>query len=504
MTHKFEALICAVLFTFWSVRLYYKLYDKKVRRYIISIGCLIVFWMIVRMTKGVVDSLLLERLCWYLYYIPLIMTPCIFYVCSNSITNAIGKKKKFVIYFISFILIFLVLTNDFHEFVFKFPNGNSFFNDYKHYIGYYIISIWIFYLFGGGMIYFAKDRLKVKKDFRAFLPLIVLVIGVVYTVLYVINIKYIRDINMSVINSILICIGIELILYLGLIPNNSKYIKTFSNSNLDMIIISLDGNIIYTTNRFCKVPSFIINDIKNKCVMNIYKVDNIIYDIKINKDSYVVLRKDMTELHNIKKEIARNKKYLLKQYESIKIEEKTKRELYEISLRKDVITKIEKKLDDKRKEAKDILLKDDIDDNDLEKIRRIIMYSKKKSQMMIAEFNNDIYNDNGIKVILLELINSMYGLNIDGEVVIEDKILINGNTMAILYDIIYELLDNISNTSVMIYIFSEKNTLSVKVLMGISYSIIDRVVFDNDINIKENVYDTDTELVFRIKVGDNR
>ena len=76
--------------------------------------------------------------------------------------------------------------------------------------------------------------------------------------------------------------------------------------------------------------------------------------------------------------------------------------------------------------------------------------------------------------------------------------------MAILYDIIYELLDNISNTSVMIYIFSEKNTLIVKVLMGISYSIIDRVVFDNDINIKENVYDTDTELVFRIKVGDNR
>ena len=36
MTHKFEALICAVLFTFWSVRLYYKLYDKKVRRYVVN------------------------------------------------------------------------------------------------------------------------------------------------------------------------------------------------------------------------------------------------------------------------------------------------------------------------------------------------------------------------------------------------------------------------------------------------------------------------------------
>ena len=41
-------------------------------------------------------------------------------------------------------------------------------------------------------------------------------------------------------------------------------------------------------------------------------------------------------------------------------------------------------------------------------------------------------------------------------------------------------------------------------MMGISYSIIDRLVFGNDIDVKENVYDTDTELVFRIKVGDNR
>ena len=504
MSHKFEALLYAILFTFWSVRLYYKLYDKKIRRYIISIGYLIVFWMLVRMAKGVVDSRTLERMCWYLYYIPLIMAPTIFYICSKSITTTINKKRKTIIYLISFLLISLVLTNDFHEFVFIFPNGNSFYDDYTHYIGYYIISIWIFYLFGAGMICLARKRLKIKKDFKAFIPLIVLLIGIIYTILYVLNIKYIRDMNMSIVNSILICIGIELIFYLNLIPNNSKYIKTFSNSTLDMIIISLDSKAIYATNKFYKIPSFIMYDIKNNCVKSKYQDDNIIYEIKKNKDSYIILKKDMTDLYNIKNEIAKNKQRLLKQQESIKIEAKAKRELYEINLRKKVISKIEKKLEEKREEAKKILLKDNINNTDLEKIRRIIMYSKKKSQMMIAEFNNDIYNDNSIKVILSELIDSMYGLNISGIVVVKENTIIKGKTMAILYDTIYELLDKIQDTSVMINISVENNLLIVKTMIGITYSIKDKLISNSSIKLKEKIYDTDTELIFKIKAGDNR
>ena len=87
MTHKFEALIYAIIFTLWTIRLYYKLYDKKIRRYILSIGILIVFWMLIRMTKGVVETTLLKRISWYLYYIPLIFIPSIFYICSKSLPN---------------------------------------------------------------------------------------------------------------------------------------------------------------------------------------------------------------------------------------------------------------------------------------------------------------------------------------------------------------------------------------------------------------------------------
>lgn len=132
---------------------------------------------------------------------------------------------------------------------------------------------------------------------KGFLPFIVILFGLIYTILYVLDIPYIRSINMSVVNSMLICIGIELGFYLDLIPNNSKYIYKFSNSNLDMAIVSLDGNTKYTTMIFKVIPEFISNDIKNNKVKDNYQEGNIIYDIKRNKDSYVILRKDLLKIY---------------------------------------------------------------------------------------------------------------------------------------------------------------------------------------------------------------
>ena len=502
MMNKFVPLLFAILFTFWTVRVYYKLYDGKIRRYILFIGILIVFWLLIRIIKGITLIPTLERLCWYLYYLPLIFIPSLFYICSNSLKSKISNKREIIIYIVSSFLFLLVLTNDFHEFVFRFNNGIYFHNDYNHYIGYYLIFIWIFYLFGGGMINLAINRLKIKKDLKVFLPLIILLLGLIYTYLYILDIPYIKKMDMSIVNSALICLGIELAFYLDLIPNNRKYIKTFENSNLDMAIISLDGKTEYTTCAFKIIPKFILDDIKNRKLKSTYKKKHIVYDIKKNKDSYVILKKDLTNIFKLKEEIIKQKKELLRQQESMKLEEKTKRELYEVKIRKDTINKIENKLNEKRLEAKKILMKDNINQDDLEKVKRIIIYSKKKSMLMISEINNEIYNEESIKVLLNELIMSMSSLNIEGLVVVKNKMNIKGRIMSYLYDIVYELMENSKSNAIMIYVFSYKNIIKIKAIIGANKRIKDKLKLDFSIKIKETVYDTDTELEFIIKDSD--
>ena len=500
--NKFITFLFAIFFTMWTIRLYYKLYDNKTRRYILFIGILIVFWMLIRIIRGVTIDINIERICWYLYYLPLIFIPTLFYVCSNSLLSKMNKTRKIFIYLISSILLILVLTNDFHELVFKFNNGIYFHNDYNHYVGYYLIFIWIFYLFGGGMIKLAINRLKIKKDLKVFLPLIVLLLGLIYTYLYILDVPYIRETNMSIVNSVLICLGIELAFYLDLIPNNKKYIQKFFNSNLDMAIISLDGKTKYTTCSFKVIPNFILDDIKNNKVKQIYQKKNIVYDIKENKDSYVILRKDLTNIFKLKEEMLKQQKELLKQQESMKLEEKTKRELYEIKIRKDTINRVEKKLEEKRLEAKKILMKDDIKREDLEKVKRIIIYSKKKSMLIISEMNNEIYNEESIKILLNELIVGMPSLNIEGLVVVKNKMNIKGRIMSYLYDIVYELIENSKNNAVMIYVFSNNNMVNLKAVIGTNKKIKDKLKLDSNIKVKEKVYDTDNELLFTIKDSD--
>ena len=503
MTHKFEALLYAVLFTFWSVRLYYKLYDKKIRKYILSIGLLIIFWMLIRMGKGVVETHLLKRMAWYLYYVPLIFIPAIYYICSNSLLKSIGKKRKIIIYLISTILFLLVITNDYHEFVFKFNAGVEDFDNYKHNIGYYMISVWIFYLLGGGMIRLSINSWHKSKNIKAFLPLFILLLGVCYTVLYVIDIWNIREINMSIVNSVLICLGIEIAFYLDLIPNNKKYLKTFENSNLDMAIISLDGKTKYTTKRFESVPKRIMNDINCGVVKNMYREGYIVNDVKRNSDSYVIIRNDYRELSKLRREVAKKQGELLKQQVSIRIEEKVKRELYEVNLRKKVVSRIEESLNEKRMEAESILLNGNISNEDLERIKRIIIYSKKKSSIMISELNNEVYNEEGIRLVLNELITSMDTLRVSGLVIVKDKLMIRAGMLSILYDIVYEIISNINNKTLMVYLYRENNFLKLKISINGSISIPDKLKNIKNVKFKENSYDNDTEMVFSIKEWDN-
>lgn len=493
-----EALLLGVIFTFWTLKLYYKLYDKKIRKYILMIGFLMIFWMIVRITKSIITDNYFDRMFWYLYYVALIGIPCVFYQCCLELGHKLTKGKKIVTTVGAVLLLLLVITNDFHQLVFRFLDGFSNYDNYKHSYGYYVICIWIFYLFGAGIVRLVKNRWEIKKDFKAFLPIVLVLIGLLYTILYVLGVPVIKSTSMTTVLAILIYLGIEVILYLELIPNNSRYIKYFEESSLEMMIISLDGKTVYKTKAFDKVPEFIRKDIDKRKVKNKYKEGNTIYDVKVNKDSYVVFKKDIRKLNELKREVKEKQEELLIQQNSIKNEEKIRKELAEVKLRKDIILKLEGNVEEKIKEAKEILKRDNVLDEDLERIKLIIAYSKRKSFLIIAELNNDIYKEEGIKLIIRELLSDVKAVGIKGEVVV-GKISINSYMMSNIYEVIFNVLYNIKDTDVMIFITKKQDVVEVKCVIGGAFSIKDKLKLGRSILVEEELYDNDTNLTFKIK-----
>ena len=83
----------------------------------------------------------------------------------------------------------LVLTNDLHQLVFRFPDGIVFFqNRYTYQIGYFVIFAWCllwgFYFVGGLLI---KCRIPARRQYQ-WLPILVLVGAVALSVAYIFRI----------------------------------------------------------------------------------------------------------------------------------------------------------------------------------------------------------------------------------------------------------------------------------------------------------------------------
>ena len=179
---KFFFILAIIIFPAWITRIRRKIFDNKLKKYIISMGVLFIIWLFFRGLKSFVGY----RFFWYCYYIGLIFIPNFYYLCSNYISKKENKIRTIGSILISSILLLLVLTNEFHNFVFiidMIDDNNDY--DYTYNIGYYIVAIWIVLLFLISTIRILKQKHKKKKsknDFWVFVPTIGYLI---YTILYV-------------------------------------------------------------------------------------------------------------------------------------------------------------------------------------------------------------------------------------------------------------------------------------------------------------------------------
>ena len=225
-----ETTIALAVFTIWITFLYIRVFDKTVKKYILSIGVLLIFWMTIKIIRCDSNGLVSDIL-WYLYYLPLIFIPTLYYECSRQIMNLKSKKNLIIVPTISALLFLLVLTNNIHNLVFKIPVQEN--KNYTYNIGYYAIYAWIILL----LVVALKNLLKYNKEKRTRNLLIISTIileGVLYTILYNIGVFANSGSNMPLVMGVLFCIALELFFDFDLIPNNYRYKKYFKDSSLPL------------------------------------------------------------------------------------------------------------------------------------------------------------------------------------------------------------------------------------------------------------------------------
>lgn len=228
----------------WCSSVRTRIINKQVRHYLMAVGILLAFWLILRTCKWefiAQNGTHLGRYLWYSYYIPMVFVPLL----GVFIIDHIGKAENYktpnslkYMYIPATFLVTAVFTNDLHQLVFSFPNGleNSE-SDCIYYILYYITMAW-FILLG---IYFVvmlikKSRVPGSKHFQK-LPAVILCISIVFWALYCLHIV---GGDLAAIDCIMIIALLESAIQIGLIPSNTNYYELFRNSTVSAQIVDTD------------------------------------------------------------------------------------------------------------------------------------------------------------------------------------------------------------------------------------------------------------------------
>ena len=118
------------LYCAWVIYLEKHVVYKKMRRCLTAIGCLMVFWFFVRTVKfHIFHEPLGEHICWYLYYIPMILIPvlglsaALFFVEKDEEKTV---RQIIILLTVAAVLIISVFTNDLHQLVFRFSKQPPF------------------------------------------------------------------------------------------------------------------------------------------------------------------------------------------------------------------------------------------------------------------------------------------------------------------------------------------------------------------------------------------
>lgn len=228
----------------WCSSVRTRIINKQVRHYLIAVGILLAFWLILRTCKWefiAQNGTHLGRYLWYSYYIPMVFVPLL----GVFIIDHIGKAENYktpnslkYMYIPAAFLVTAIFTNDLHNLVFSFPSGyqNSE-SDCVYHVLYYVTMAW-FILLG---IYFVvmlikKSRVPSSKSFQK-LPAVILCISIVFWVLYCLHIV---GGDLAAIDCIMIIALLESAIQSGLIPSNTNYYELFRSSTVSAQIVDAD------------------------------------------------------------------------------------------------------------------------------------------------------------------------------------------------------------------------------------------------------------------------
>ena len=266
------------LFIWWAFYIRDRILQVQVRRYMTAIASLMIFWFLVRTVKyNFINQELypdLTRFLWYLYYLPMVFIP----VLTVFVAMSLGRPENYrlpgqaaLLYIPPAFLFLMVMTNDLHQKVFRFPAGSGIRTDgdYDYAAGYYLIVGWmLFCILSAILVMFFKYRLPGGRR-RIMLPCIPILVLLVYLVVYNTRVEWLRFVfgDMTAVICLMYVATLEICIRCRFIRSNNHYRQLFDASTAGAQITDEAYKVILKSDKAKALDREILRQAADKPVM---------------------------------------------------------------------------------------------------------------------------------------------------------------------------------------------------------------------------------------------
>ncbi len=238
------------LLAYWALSIKDRIIERDVRRYCLAMALLMIFFVIVRSIKWTFGHIpAIAQLSWYMYYVPHILLPLFLFLIALSLDKKLYARYQRLIWWLFFLsgsLIAFILTNSFHQQIFKIVEWTAKYDVIEYQPLFLAVVVWLAFFIGVTIVLLIIKSKLPHTNRRIVLPLFVILAYAVYLVLYSFNpgTGGVGFVEFMVTECLIYIALIESLIYVGLIPSNSNYQKLFENSPIPMVIIDGDERVL--------------------------------------------------------------------------------------------------------------------------------------------------------------------------------------------------------------------------------------------------------------------
>lgn len=494
----------------WCSSVGTRIINKQVRHYLIAVGILLAFWLILRTCKWefiAQNGTHLGRYLWYGYYIPMVFVP----LFGVFIIDHIGKTENYktprymkYLYIPAVLLVLSVFTNDLHQSVFSFPNGIEYGEtDYNYQVLYFITMAW-FILLG---IYFVvmlikKSRVPSSKSFQK-LPAVILGISIIFWVLYCMQIV---GGDLAAIDCIMIISLLESAIQSGLIPSNTSYKELFCSSTVSAQIVDTNYQPCMVSGTATALTADVMKSAKAEPV----DLGDTILHSKAITGGYVLWQDDVKQIKELIKELRYTRERLGEKNELLKAELELKENRAGTEEKSRLYDRIAKEVAPQLAKADELLklAESEPEDNKsvIAKVSVICAYIKRRGNLLLLEEENNIIPARELEYCIRESLDNLrlgdiftsFDSKCDGELKLELAV--------VAYDfyenIVERLLDDA--TAMLIHLDCHDGIIKMRLQIGCNEDIAEHTLSELSVpcgNFELDIQDEDVTVTLLLSQG---